>query len=218
MSLDGAAVRRYGKQIALPEIGSEGQERLLAAEVALVGADLTIATAARYLAAAGVGRFRLIGAGDVGSVIGAGVSRVDWPAGGAGWEAALRGCAVVVRSGLDEDALLRAAVRLAVPVVVVRAGAGLVDLIALREHGPCPHQELDGPVQAASAPAEDPAAAVLAGTLAASEALLIVAQPGAPPRARHLRLPLDGEEPASADLPWAPECFSCGGNGREVVL
>jgi hypothetical protein len=223
MILDVSAARRYGKQIALRDVGSEGQERLLAAEVALAGADLTIETSARYLGGAGVGRFRVIAADGDGShvreaaeAVGARARALSWPANGEGWEQSLRGTALVVRSGFDDDAMLRAAVRLGIPVVVTRAAAGAVDVLSLRMHGPCAHQELDLPARAAVAPVDD-GAAVLAGTLAAAEAALVLAHPGQPPRARHLRLPLDGDGPTVGEIPWSPECFLCGGSGSEMV-
>jgi hypothetical protein len=223
MNLDVSAARRYGKQIALPDVGSDGQERLLAAEVALAGTDLTIEASARYLGGAGVGRFRVIAAdGDASRVreaaeaVGARARALPWPANGEGWEQALRGAALVVRSGFDDDAMVRAAVRLGIPVVVTRAVGETVDVLSFRINGPCAHQELDLPMRAAVAPSDD-GAAVLAGTLAASEAVLVLARPGQPPRARHLRLPLDGGDPVVADIPWSPECFLCGGSGSEVV-
>jgi len=37
-------------------------------------------------------------------------------------------------------------------------------------------------------------------------------------RAHHARLPLDGGEPGATEIPWAPECFACGGAGSEMVL
>jgi hypothetical protein len=48
-------VARYARQIALPEIGPEGQSRIGAARVVVVGGDLTAETATTYLRAAGVG-------------------------------------------------------------------------------------------------------------------------------------------------------------------
>src|SRR5438067_88076 len=125
MSLDLATVRRFSRQIALPDIGSEGQERLLAAEVALAGADLALETAARYLAGAGVRRFRLI-ADDATAVraaaegMGASVRALPWPADVEGWARGVRGSSLVVRSGFDDDGLLRAAVREGVPLLVLR--------------------------------------------------------------------------------------------------
>jgi hypothetical protein len=100
---------------------------------------------------------------------------------------------------------------------VARATDRQVDLVSFRRHGPCPHQEVDVPLQAAAAPSEEGAAAVLAGTLAAAEALLVLAHPGLEPRARHLRVPLAEGEPVAAEIPWSPECFLCGGSGKEVV-
>lgn len=52
-------VERYSRHIILPQLGVRGQERLLAAAVAVVGDDMTAATANLYLAAAGIGRLTI---------------------------------------------------------------------------------------------------------------------------------------------------------------
>jgi adenylyltransferase/sulfurtransferase len=51
---------RYARHIVLKEIGGDGQKKLLAATVAIVGAGGIGSPAILYLAAAGVGRLRLI--------------------------------------------------------------------------------------------------------------------------------------------------------------
>lgn len=60
MTLSDAQLDRYARHIVLKEIGGEGQGRLLAATVAIVGAGGIGAPAIQYLAAAGVGGVRVI--------------------------------------------------------------------------------------------------------------------------------------------------------------
>ncbi len=57
-------VERYARHLVLAEIGGPGQQKLAAATVAIVGAGGVGGPAALYLAAAGVGRLRIID-GDV---------------------------------------------------------------------------------------------------------------------------------------------------------
>jgi len=235
-----AAVQRQLRQIALPEIGPTGQERLAAARVAIAGDDLLGEVAARYLAAAGVGTLRLIGGADGASRDSSGdgllagaepslrqsnpdlaVERCAWPEDAAAWLGALDGADLVLRSGFDDDAMGRAAVRLGIPAVVARATADRAELISFRRQGPCPHAPLDVAPRAAATATAGPASTV-AATLAAAEAILILAGARATTagerRAHHLSVALDGGDMRAQEIPWAPECFACGGNGMEMAF
>ncbi len=63
-ALDPAEITRYARHLILPEVGLEGQQRLKAASVLLVGAGGLGSPLGLYLAAAGVGRLGLVD-GDV---------------------------------------------------------------------------------------------------------------------------------------------------------
>jgi len=242
------AAQRYLRQIALPEIGPDGQQRINDATVAIAAEqadDLLAEVLARYLAAAGVGKLRLIGGDGTGEpafAAAACASNPDvvlearaWPEGeGAGdaWVAALGGCDLVVRAGFDDDPMLRATVRLGIPAVLLRALDDRVEMLALREQGPCPNVDLAIPPRRAQGGSTG-ATAVVAATVGATEVLWLMVRQGADrglassaprPRqnapARHLTLPLspDGGAPRVQDIPWAPECFACGGGSVEMVL
>jgi molybdopterin/thiamine biosynthesis adenylyltransferase/rhodanese-related sulfurtransferase len=58
-------LQRYARQMALPEFGAAGQEKLRAARVLLIGAGGLGSPAAMYLAAAGVGMLGIVDADEV---------------------------------------------------------------------------------------------------------------------------------------------------------
>jgi adenylyltransferase/sulfurtransferase len=61
-SLDRDKIRRYSRHLLIPEIGEEGQQRLLDSRMLLVGAGGLGSPAALYLAAAGVGTLGIVDA------------------------------------------------------------------------------------------------------------------------------------------------------------
>jgi adenylyltransferase/sulfurtransferase len=63
--LDADELQRYHRHLVLPEIGVDGQRRLKAARVLLIGAGGLGSPAALYLAAAGVGHLGVVDADDV---------------------------------------------------------------------------------------------------------------------------------------------------------
>jgi hypothetical protein len=176
-------VLRFARQIQLPEVGPEGQTRIAAARVVVAGADRAAEVAATYLRAAGVGEV---------------VELRELPRDGAGWLAALAGADVVVRSGFDDDAMLAAATRLGLAAVVTRARPDVVDLVSKPRRDPAPDVSLDVPLHAATVAADDGAAGVVAGALAAAEALQVLLRAETPEgSARHLRLPFEGGDPVA---------------------
>ena len=61
-SFSEADLRRYSRQMILPEVGGAGQERLRQSRVVVVGAGELGSPAALYLAAAGVGTLGVVDA------------------------------------------------------------------------------------------------------------------------------------------------------------
>jgi molybdopterin/thiamine biosynthesis adenylyltransferase len=53
-------IRRYSRHLIMPEVGIEGQKRLKAASVLLIGTGGLGSPTALYLAAAGIGRIGLV--------------------------------------------------------------------------------------------------------------------------------------------------------------
>lgn len=200
MPLDLQQTRLYARQIALPAVGSQGQQRLLAATVVVfrtqgaeAGPGDPAVTAAAYLRAAGVGTVNL----------------VPVPGAAAGWQAALTAVQVALRFALDDDDLLPLASAAGVPLVVGRVLDDTVDLLAFRHHGGCAHQRMRGSAGRPAGTAAPGAAATVLATLAATECLWMLIDPERQPAARRLRLPLGGGAPACDAIPWPPLCPLC---------
>jgi hypothetical protein len=182
-------VARYARQIALPEVGPAGQARICAARVAVVGNDLAAETAILYLRAAGVEQIFPLPLGGEGQGEGASAEES---------RLLLTNVNLIVRTNFDDDATMGVAKQLGLPVIAVRAQPDAVDMVSFSGRAPSVDARADVPFQAAATPAANDASAVLAGTLAAAEALhAIVREASGPfaPQIRHLRLPLDGREP-----------------------
>jgi adenylyltransferase/sulfurtransferase len=60
LKLSEEELKRYGRQIILPEVGEEGQKKIKAAKVLLMGAGGLGSAASFYLVAAGVGKIGII--------------------------------------------------------------------------------------------------------------------------------------------------------------
>ena len=199
MALDLQQTRLYARQIALPAVGAEGQQRLLAATVVVFresdvpGAGTTSETAAEYLRAAGVGKVIVAAA----------------PGESARWRQALDGVNVALRFALDDDALVPAAIEAGVPLVLGRVADDTIDLLAFRQHGGCAHRRPTRPLAAAARADQAGAAATLLAILAATECLWMLIEPARQPAARLLRLPLGGGAPRNDEIPWPPACPLC---------
>ncbi|HDZ49645.1 MAG TPA: adenylyltransferase, partial [Candidatus Aerophobetes bacterium] len=60
MELREDQIERYSRQIILPQLGGEGQEKLLNASILIIGAGGLGSPCALYLASAGVGRIGIV--------------------------------------------------------------------------------------------------------------------------------------------------------------
>src|SRR3989338_9499643 len=60
MSLSNEQIQRYSRHLIMPEVGVEGQEKLIAAKILLIGAGGLGSPLALYLSAAGVGELTLV--------------------------------------------------------------------------------------------------------------------------------------------------------------
>jgi adenylyltransferase/sulfurtransferase len=142
MPLDDVQIERYSRQIILREVGGIGQEKLLAAHVQVAGVGAMAEWAARYLAAAGVGRLGLTAAGLAASLRRLNPDcrvHVAAPQG-----ASVRQASFDVVVGCGAETVQRVGEicwRAGVPLVAcdVRAGVGRVTVVLARDAAsPCP--------------------------------------------------------------------------------
>jgi hypothetical protein len=165
MPLTEHQIERFSRQIILPEIGGIGQQKLLAARVGLAAPERFCLWAARYLAAAGIGR--IIVSGPI-----AGADRLV---------ASHPDCRVVVGEAVAADVVIvdvadeafARARRAGVPVIAVGAQA----LTALRRSEPSSRLLPFAGLGAACAPLSP---VPLLATVAATEALKILLGAGEP--------------------------------------
>ena len=205
MALSEAEIARYARQLLLPAMGEEGQERLRAARVRVAGGGPASGPALLYLAAAGVGSIAIDDPDEVG------------PGDGAGWlfapgdvgrdRAAAAAEAARAASGLVRADVMRPGVR---PTAVLACGATSDVSRAIAEEARLlrlPHvvAEVDGeggavtvvPVGApchacATRPGlgaeSSPAGAAVTGALAALETVLLLAGAAQDPVARRIEI------------------------------
>jgi adenylyltransferase/sulfurtransferase len=60
MELNEEQIERYSRQIILPEVGGEGQKKLLNAKVLIIGCGGLGSPVSLYLASAGIGKIGLV--------------------------------------------------------------------------------------------------------------------------------------------------------------
>lgn len=231
-----AQARRFARHVALPEIGPEGQQRIFQARIVVVDAAAAAAaleTAVLYLAAAGASDFVVISdtSSDtaappwlvrVRALGAAGFAISARPTSGSAWRNALAGASVVVRADFADDSLLDACRAAGIAAVVVRtrpAGDGQqVDVLSFRPASGSPGSEVPSvppsPAATSASPsALEASAQVLAGSLAAAEALWLLCgrpapgedtPPPPPGHLQHLALPLGipAARPNAYTIPW----------------
>jgi adenylyltransferase/sulfurtransferase len=231
MALSDREIARYARQLLLPGLGEEGQERLKASRVRVVGAGPAGGPALLYLAAAGVGTLWVDDPDEVAEADRAGWLYAPADRGTARARAAVE--AVRAASSLVEAAILRAgarptavlvcgatqevsravaeeARRLGLPHVVAEAGGDGGAVTVVPVGAPC----YACAFRVVHGPAPVPAGAAAVGCLAALEmTLLIIGAGGAggadeEPRGR--RIELAHGEPVARATSRLPGC-ACGG-------
>lgn len=213
---------RYGRQVALAELGPQGQARLLRAMVAFVVGpepEVALKTAALYLGCAGVQRFRVLlceGVAPPPWVVAlkerfadARIEMVDVST----LPGAFDGCDVALCSRAN-DAFVAACERRGIPGVVANAHDDGLNVMSLRPSLSAAAGDLSaGPFESIQASTGTAAPSVLAGTLAACEALWLLAgrrsadQDQLAPEAgiiRHMHVPFltPNAPPNTHNIPW----------------
>lgn len=221
MALDEPEIERYARQLLLPALGEQGQERLRAAQVRVVGSSPVAGPAMLYLAEAGLGRILVdlwgkVGPADAGAWLfgpdGTDRSRAD-----AAVDALRRVNRLIeVRRQTPEDrptvvlvcseaqderlTLAQEARRSGLPCLVAEASGDGGRLVVLPAGGPCYACAGD------PTPEEDssPGGVAALGALCALELVLLVAGASQGPRAR--RITLSSGIPSAAALERRADC------------
>jgi len=186
-SLSDTQVERYSRQIILREIGATGQRRLLGASVVVAGSSAIAVAAARYLAAAGIGRHgltdpALIASAAVNPDTNADILPLD-----AALDDAIRSFGVIVDAGSPPAIVARlnasAVVRHAPLVLAAGSAAGGYLATLAGPHPDAPCAACLGVSSIPAIPPDDLPAGIadaLIGALAATEAVKCVLDLGSP--------------------------------------
>ena len=209
MTLSDKQIERYSRQIIVAEAGGIGQERLLAARVALVGDADELEPVLTYLAAAGVGRIDLrIADKDASARMVARYRNLNPDARIASAEARAADTTLIVAVAGSSSAIEQVAEfcreSWTAPLIFVRTDTPPM-LAVLPARPPCPVCASVGTLRPFSTRAE--AAGFVVAAAAAEAFRTIVGRPSA---ARATLLEFDGYRPTMREIETLPEPADCG--------
>jgi hypothetical protein len=209
MTLSDRQIERYSRQIIVPEAGGIGQERLLAARVALVGEADELEPVLTYLAGAGVGRIDLrIADKDASARMVARYHSFNPDARIASAEALADDTTLIVAIAGSSSAIEQVAEFCReswdAPLILVRTGTSPT-LAVFPARPPCPVCASVGALRPFTTRAET--AGFVVAAVAAEAFRTIVGRPSA---ARATLLEFDGYRPTMREIETLPGCADCG--------